>query len=77
MAADAYATGWIAYQIWKEEWDSKYFTTKNPEQYQNFRVKLQSLQKVDVGERASMPNVLDTLRKPPHCWTMHNCCYCT
>jgi len=46
MAADAYATGWIAYQNWKEEWDSKYFSTQNPEQYQNLKTKLLSLQKV-------------------------------
>jgi len=31
MAADAYATRWIAAQIWKEEWDTKYFSKKNKE----------------------------------------------
>ncbi|MBE3102757.1 MAG: protein kinase, partial [Bacilli bacterium] len=75
MAADAYATGWIAIKIWNEEWDPNYFTTKNPEQYQNLRLKLASLVKQDVQERASVLDVLDTLRKAPHCWTMPECCY--
>ena len=31
MVADAYAIGWIAAQIWKEELDLKYFNTTNSE----------------------------------------------
>jgi hypothetical protein len=77
IAADAHAAGWIAAAIWKEDWNPKYFTTKNPEQYQNLRIKLESLVKEDVSERASVPDVLDTLRNAPHCWTMPDCCYRT
>jgi len=77
MAADAYATGWIAAQIWKEEWDTKYFSKKNKEQYINLKLKLESLQKENVHERASVPDVLDTLKKAPHCWTMPECCFRT
>jgi serine/threonine protein kinase len=75
MAADAYAAGWIAARIWENEWDRTYFTKNNPEQYVNFKLKLESLQKKDVRERASVPDVLDTLRKAPHCWSMPECCY--
>ena len=48
MAADAYAEGWIVALIWQEERDPKYFTTKNPEQYANLKIKLRSLIKNDM-----------------------------
>jgi len=66
MAADAYATECIEAQIWKEEWDTKYFSTKNKEQYVHLKVRLESLQKVNVHERAFVPEVLDILKKAPH-----------
>jgi len=76
-AADAYSTGYIAEKIWQEDWNPKYFTTTNKEQYENLLFRLKDLQKPNVRERATVPDVLDLLRKKPHCWTMPACCFRT
>lgn len=77
MAADAYAAGWIAARIWDEEWDPKYFTTTKTEQYMNLKIKLESLTKENKQDRASVPDVLESLTKEPHCWTMPQSCFRT
>jgi serine/threonine protein kinase len=74
-AADAYATGWIAHRIWNEDWDPSWFSTKNVHQYANLSLKLKSLQRTDPAERASVPEVIDVLRKAPYNWKMPECCF--
>ena len=77
MAADAYAVGWIAKKIWDEDWDKKYFAPSKTEQFMNLMVKLDSLQKEDVEDRASVSEVLDVLTKAPHHWSLPSCCFRT
>lgn len=75
MEADAYAAGWIAERIWNEEWDSSYFTKVNPEQFQNLELKLKSLQRQNVKERATVSSVIEILKGKPYFWSMPQCCY--
>jgi len=73
-AIDAYATGWIAKHIWNEEWDPLYFHKDNmwvTWQYANLQLKLESLFKEDLRERASIPDVFDTLRMMPYNWVTY------
>ena len=75
VAADIYSSGWIAQKIWSVEWDSQYFVKEKCMNYALLKTHLQSLQKEDVNDRATIGDVLETLRKPPYGWLMPECCY--